>query len=289
MSTSGGFGRRFLFVMTNPRGVDRWLSPAIVFFFLDVFAGVAVAPLAILLNVNATQWALLVSVSIATVISIGVWDRGHWPLGFSGPPIAALRELLFGAACAALIILFADGLIALFAQLRHTRGNGIPWRELLVVYTPAAVHEELLFRGYAYQKIRGRSRVAAIAALSILFAAAHLGNSGISPLAAVNLVIAGVLLALAYELYERLWFPIGLHLAWNVVSGPLIGYPVSGFVSNPTLFVTHVSGPAAITGGAFGIEGSIAVTVAELLAIGWLLWRMYDSRALRAPQENRIP
>ena len=53
-----------------------------------------------------------------------------------------------------------------------------------------------------------------------------------------NLILAGVLLALAYERYERLWFPIGIHIAWNVASGPILGYDVSGYVPSQTVLRT---------------------------------------------------
>jgi membrane protease YdiL (CAAX protease family) len=267
------------------KAVDRWLAPLLVFSLFDIAVSVLLAWVAAETGFRHTQWLALASVSIATAATILIFDRGGWALGFSGPPLRASRELLFGCAVAALLIGFADLIVALLASLRHTRGNGFPWGELVAVYVPAAVHEELLFRGYAYQKMRRWSRPFAIVVLSLLFAVAHGGNRGMSALALANLVLAGVLLALSYERYERLWFPIGLHLAWNVVSGPIIGYPVSGFVSDPTVFITHVTGATAITGGAFGLEGSVGITIAELLAIGWLLRGMYDSRAQRARQE----
>jgi membrane protease YdiL (CAAX protease family) len=285
----GGFGRRFLFPMDEQplpippgekaRAVDRWLAPFLIFGLLYIAASVAILGGAMHYGVTATQWLALSAAVVATALCIVIFDRGRWPIGFSGPPLAAVRELLFGGLVAAMLIGFADFLVALMANLHHTRGNGFPWTELIAVYIPAAIHEELLFRGYAYQKMRRWSRVTAIVVLSLLFAVAHMGNRGVTVIAFTNLVIAGVLLALAYELYTRLWFPIGLHLMWNLVSGPIIGYPVSGFVSNPTVLITQVSGPPAITGGAFGLEGSIAVTIAELLAIGWLLSRMYHSPA----------
>jgi membrane protease YdiL (CAAX protease family) len=267
------------------RAVDRWLAPFLVFGLFYIAAAVAIVGAAMRFGIAESQWLALASAVVATALCILIFDRGKWPLGFSGPPLAAMRELLYGGVLAAMLIGLADLIVFATATLRHTRGAGFPWGELAAVYIPAAVHEELLFRGYAYQKMRRWSRPAAISVLSLLFAVAHIGNNGVTPIAFANLVIAGVLLALAYELYQRLWFAIGLHLAWNLVSGPILGYPVSGFVSQPTVLVTHVSGPASLTGGLFGLEGSIAVTIAELLAIGWLLYRMYHSRAQNAPLE----
>jgi len=265
--------------------VDRWFWPFLVFGFFCLAADVLIIGVAMRFRHADSQWLAVAGAVIATILCILIFDRGRWPIGFSGPPLAAVRELVYGGVFAALLIGFADLVVELTTHVTHTRGNGFPWGELFAVYLPAVLHEELLFRGYPYQKMRRWSRPAAIVVLSLLFALAHMGNRGVTVIAFTNLVIAGVLLALAYELYERLWFPIGLHLAWNLVSGPIIGYPVSGFVTDPTVIVTHVSGPPALTGGAFGLEGSIGVTIAELLAIGWLLFRMYHSRRAKTAQE----
>jgi membrane protease YdiL (CAAX protease family) len=85
------------------------------------------------------------------------------------------------------------------------------------------------------------------------------------------------MLGLAYELGRRLWFPIGLHLMWNLASGPILGYEVSGNVSARTLWRTIGTGPVTLTGGGFGLEGSVWATVVEAAAVV-ILFR-YHSRA----------
>ena len=52
----------------------------------------------------------------------------------------------------------SDILVMASTDLRHVAGSGFPWMELIVVYLPAAIHEELLFRGYPYQKVRSVNR-----------------------------------------------------------------------------------------------------------------------------------
>src|SRR5207248_6674658 len=92
--------------------------------------------------------------------------------------------------------------------------------------------------------------------------------------------------ALAYEWFERLWFPIGVHLVWNLASGPILGYGVSGYASATTLFVTSGSGRSWLTGGAFGLEGSIWIAMVELIGVAALLWRRkprpVQSRAVKS-------
>lgn len=216
------------------------------------------------------KWLDLISIVAATAGAIAVIDGGRWPLGLAVAPRIAVRELLAGCLFAAVLIVVADRLIVLTSFLRHGRGTGFPWLELLLVFAPAAVHEELLFRGYVYQKLRTWSRPGAVAITAAVFAALHGGNSGLTAIGMANLLLAGVLLALAYERWERLWFPIGIHFGWNLVSGPILGYDVSGYVAGTTVFTTTPLGPPSITGGPFGIEGSVWMIVIEALAVLWL-------------------
>jgi membrane protease YdiL (CAAX protease family) len=216
------------------------------------------------------QWDALLAVIVATGSSIVVSEGGRWRLGLAAPPALAVRELLLGAGFAVVLIAACDVLIIATTDLRHVPGGGFPWWELVIVYLPAAFHEELLFRGYPYQKVRSVSRPAAIAFTSLVFGLLHIGNAGVSPLAMVNLVLAGVLLALANEVLERLWLPIGIHAAWNILSGPILGYNVSGYVSRTTVMETRGGGAEWLTGGHFGIEASVWMVALEAIAIAVL-------------------
>jgi CAAX protease family protein len=217
------------------------------------------------------QWAALIAAIAATAFTIRVVEGGRWRLGvFVAPRIAAI-DFLLGVAFASALVLIVDALIIATTSLRQLRGNGLPGFELAVVFIPAAIHEELVFRGYLFQKMRVWSRGAAIGITSALFAILHAGNRGITALAMINLFLAGVLLAFAYERFERLWFPIGIHLAWNLLSGPILGFGVSGYLARATLLRTVGSGPVWITGGTFGIEGSAWMAAVEAAGIFWLV------------------
>lgn len=231
------------------------------------------------------QWAWLVAGIGATIAVIELVERGQWRLGLAAPPRTAARELALGALFAIALIMLADTFVLLSTPLAHGRGRGFPWRELVLVYLPAAVHEEIVFRGYPLQKLRTIDTRLSVAITSIVFAVMHIGNRGITPLAMLNLLLAGVLLALAYLRYERLWFPIGLHLAWNLMSGPFLGYDVSGFVPDESVLTVSGRGPEWLTGGRFGIEGSVWAILVEVAGIAFLLLNAQrKSAALR-----RIP
>jgi membrane protease YdiL (CAAX protease family) len=218
-------------------------------------------------------WIGLISVTVATVLVIGIWERGQWPLGlFIAPPVAA-REFAIGVAFGAVLIGACTLLISSSTNVRHAGGRGFPWLELLAVYAPAALHEELLFRGYPFQKLLQRNRTFAYLFVAFVFAVLHSGNNGVTLLALGNVFLGGILLGFAYERYRHLWFPFGLHLSWNLMTGPILGDQVSGYTGEASVFVERGGGAWWLTGGNFGIEGSVWMTAVELAAIAILVRR----------------
>lgn len=212
-------------------------------------------------------WSGLIAVTSATAAAVAISEKGRWELGLFVQPRVAARELAAGSAIGFVLVGLAALLVAATTAVRHLWGGGFPWLEIVAVFLPAALHEELLFRGYPFQKIYRWNRGLAIFVFAAVFSALHGGNPGVTALALTNIFLGGVLLGLAYALHERLWFPIGLHLAWNVMSGPILGHEVSGYEPMRTLFVETGDGAWWLTGGAFGVEGSLWMTVVELIAI----------------------
>ncbi|MCA5892493.1 CPBP family intramembrane metalloprotease [Isoptericola sp. NEAU-Y5] len=143
---------------------------------------------------------------------------------------------------------------------------------LLAVACGAAVTEELMFRGFGVQALeRLLGSWVALAVTASFFGLAHLLNPGATLWSTLAIAIeAGGLLGAAFLWRRNLWFVIGLHFAWNSTVG-LLGLPVSGHTA-PGLLTADVTGPSLLTGGAFGIEGSlVTVTISALLAVPMLL------------------
>jgi len=64
-----------------------------------------------------------------------------------------------------------------------------------------------------------------------------------------------------------LWLPIGIHIGWNFTQGGIFSVPVSGWTQEG-LFQGSLTGPEWLSGGQFGVEGSIvAVVVCVSLAL----------------------
>ncbi|HVT45860.1 MAG TPA: CPBP family intramembrane glutamic endopeptidase [Thermoanaerobaculia bacterium] len=215
----------------------------------------------------------LVAVILTSLLTIRLTgDRTR--LGLLVGTRTAGIDLLVGGLLALFLIAAADTLVSLSAETNRTVGRGFPWLEVALFYVPAALHEELLFRGYIFQKLAAWRTDVALVIMPLLFAALHAGNSGAGLLPFVNVWLAGIVLSLAWLWRRSLWLPIAIHLGWNVTIGPLLGHRVSGFTPQSSIVATEVYGPRFITGGAFGIEGSIWMTVVETAAIVFLLYEI---------------
>ena len=131
-----------------------------------------------------------------------------------------------------------------------------------IVLILSAAQEELLFRGYPLQVLmKGIGEWPAILAMSVVFGLLHLRNPNATIIGAVNTMLAGVMLSVAYLKTRSLWLPYGLHLVWNVGLGFVLGYPLSG-IEIPSLWTTVAGGPNWLVGTQYGPEGALCVTIA---------------------------
>jgi membrane protease YdiL (CAAX protease family) len=147
----------------------------------------------------------------------------------------------------------------------------------------AAAFEELIFRGYPMQVLmKGMGPWPAMLIMSSLFGLLHARNPNSSVLGVFNTIVAGMMLSLAYFKTRSLWFPYGLHLAWNVGTGMLVGFPLSG-TGFASIWVAHVNGPSWLLGADYGPEGGLLGTLV-FLAGAAVVWKLpakemkYDDR-----------
>lgn len=231
----------------------------------------------------------LLTLIIATLIG---WACGFF---FEGLPFKAigwgfhvgwLKDFIVGSLVGILSLLIAVAIIFLFGGYHFSFNNAVPLSSIaktifisLVFFIVAAAAEEATFRGYGLQTMT-RSHIGwswfAILLLSISFAGVHLNNPNVSPLFTfTNTALAGIWLSVAYLKTRSLWFPLGVHWAWNWMMAAILGIPVSGITSiTPApLLKVEIAGPSWLSGGNYGVEGGIACTVAVLISTIaiWLL------------------
>jgi membrane protease YdiL (CAAX protease family) len=195
------------------------------------------------------------------------------------------RELLLGVLAGAGLM----GLMALggylgggFHLARNPHAGFGPLLAGAWLYLAVAFSEELLFRGYVFQRLlRGMGPWSAQALMALLFAGIHWHNPGMAGAtrawASLSIALAGILLGLCYLRTRSLALPVGLHLGWNWTQGSLLGFAVSGLHGQGWWTPVLHHRPSWITGGSFGLEATLPCAVVAAAACLALAWRTINS------------
>lgn len=145
--------------------------------------------------------------------------------------------------------------------------NLVPWLASCSLFLIVAILEEILCRGFIQGLLmRATTPYLSLFISSMIFMALHLGNDNWTLISLINLALAGVTFGLYYLHTQNLWFPIMLHFTWNFCQGTVLGFEVSGHKMESWLVIAR-NGNSLITGGNFGLEGSVLVTTFEILLI----------------------
>ena len=91
-------------------------------------------------------------------------------------------------------------------------------------------------------------------------------NPNLTALGVGNIALAGIFLGVVFYAPGGIWTATGAHLGWNGMLACL-DTPVSGLPFDIPLLDYRSGGPAWLTGGAFGVEGGLAATIALTIAI----------------------
>jgi membrane protease YdiL (CAAX protease family) len=142
-----------------------------------------------------------------------------------------------------------------------------------------AVAEELLFRGFVFQRlIAGLGAWPAQVLLAAYFVLTHSSNPNLTgsagTLALLNIFVASILFGVAFLRTRSLAMPLALHGAANWVQGPLLGFGVSGHEQQGVWSPRSSGAPEWLTGGPVGLEGSLpGLACVLLLTVLLLRWR----------------
>jgi CAAX protease family protein len=129
-----------------------------------------------------------------------------------------------------------------------------------LAFLAVAFFEEFLMRGYAlFTLTTGIGFWPSAVALSSLFGALHLGNSGETWVGALSAGLIGLFFCLTVRRTGSLWFAIGFHAAWDYAESFIYSVPNSGIIVPGHLMDSSFGGPRWLTGGHIGPEGSVFV------------------------------
>ncbi len=194
-----------------------------------------------------------------------------------------LGNLLSGATYAIGILGLSFGILYLLGavQIEAVQFEPVGLLGYLLLFLLAALVEELVVRGYMIPLIaKDFHFMGAIIISSLVFAALHMANAHFTWLSFANIFLGGYLLGLIFYKKQELYTPLGLHWIWNYFQGNVLGFGVSGFQVESILSVSQ-SGPDWLSGGEFGLEGSVVTTVLLLIVSVYLTYKWYEEMTLQ--------
>jgi len=260
-----------------------WLRAIIGAIVISIFSGLGVIPFVVsgaitpemlttsvsdlfnAVGVN-TMCAFMLSQFLCALFAIYIFrkfvdKKSFKSLGFELTNYKAdlIKGLVWGAALISLgfFALYFSGFITVI----DTDFGAIQWLSYIAFFIIVAFNEEILVRGYVLTNLMASmNKYWALIVTALLFSVMHLGNDSTSLISTANIFIAGLMLGI-YTIHKRnLWFPIAMHFTWNFFQGPVLGFEVSG-TKMESVINQQVSGNPLITGGDFGFEGSLLLTV----------------------------
>jgi membrane protease YdiL (CAAX protease family) len=198
--------------------------------------------------------AIMAALEKRKLTAYGLAPQGGLPK-FTGGVILGFAFLSLLMATLAIFKAYALGNLAIHGM--QIAKYAVIWA---FAFTLVAVYEETLFRGYALTTLtRGIGFWPAALLLSALFGYTHSGNTGESWFGLVSAGLAGLVLCFGIRRTGSLWWAIGFHAMWDYSQSFLYSTLDSGLPITGHLLNSHFQGPAWLTGGSVGPEGSYLV------------------------------
>lgn len=140
----------------------------------------------------------------------------------------------------------------------------------LVGFLVQGAFEEILLRGVFFPALLRHFSSPLIPCIvsAAFFSAMHGANPGVSPIAFLNIFLFGALLSVLMLRTGSIIPCLALHSAWNFAEGCIFGSAVSGLPALPSILVSTLDPNKSLTsGGSFGPEGGVAVTLVLVAAL----------------------
>ena len=219
-------------------------------------------------------------------MALVVDKRGLDTIGFTADRaiFGMLGGALLGAAifAAPLAVLTAMGAARWAPDLGDFSGTALAFGVFLTLFN--VLHQEVLVRSYIFQELWSKyGALAATVATTALFVALHAApiSQGVQGLiAGANILLASLMLSLAYVRTGALWLPIGIHLGWNAFQGPVLGINVTGTdIGFSHWSVFEFPGDPLLTGGAMGVEGGLVGLIGPAIGLAVVWFAVKPARA----------
>lgn len=240
----------------------------------------AVTPRTFVGSMMVVSCAAVLSLAAAHFVMVRVVDELPWSavwldVGALSPAALGWAALLGALAIGipALALLSGGWLSAIDAP--GSPSDALRYAAIMIgVLIPAAVWEELLFRGYLLRVLHDALGAwPAVLMTGAAFGALHATNLPVlQPLALALVTLAGVFLGWIVLARRSLYAAIATHVAWNAMLVVVLHTEVSGAqLGAAPAYRLVETGPDWATGGPWGPEGGLAagagLTVALLITL----------------------
>jgi membrane protease YdiL (CAAX protease family) len=248
-------------------------------------AQAAAAPSQRLDALTLSALTFVAALLIAHAVMLRVIDRLPWSYAGLGSRQASPGVLGSGFVLGALAIGIPSLLLLAVEWLAPQdaiAGSSIGFALSVALFLlPAALSEELLFRGYVFAVLRDAwGWKGALAATSIVFGRVHAANPGAAPQSIGVVIIAGVFLGGIIVATGSVYAAWMAHFAWNWVMAALLHTAVSGpSLAAPDYRIID-AGPDWATGGMWGPEGGAGAVAGMLAGLAYLYSRRRRTSSL---------
>ncbi|HFI0042960.1 TPA: CPBP family intramembrane glutamic endopeptidase [Streptococcus suis] len=219
-------------------------------------------------------------ISLAIILWARFVEKSPW-MGLGIKKKGALKDFLLGwgigAAMLTSCVLLMWGFGAIQVTSFQFSANLVgEFLILVLAWSVQGTTEELLTRGWMFSSLSAKHNIpVGILVSSLFFTFLHLGNNAISIIPLLDLTLFAILACLVLLKTGNLWVISGIHAAWNCFQGNVFAFPVSGTQAGQAFISVRTSGPEWLSGGAFGVEGSIISLIVQGLMIAWLVYDLY--------------
>jgi hypothetical protein len=221
------------------------------------------------------EQAMLVLLLVVGYAAMGLWlDRQTRPLSEQGLPLRAgwPREFGLGLATgwlAALVCVLPLAVVGGIATSFTFQRSAFGWLIAdAALFAFAALAEEIVFRGYAFQCLmRATGPKFSTAFFAIIYAALQALTPGSNHASFAVSFVFGVLLSIAYLRTRALWVSWGLNFGWKASRALAFGLAISGMNNHSPIVQGDPMGPFWLTGGGYGLDGSWLAFLVLLAAL----------------------
>ena len=224
-----------------------------------------------LTNNNQLLMSVMYMLNIVFLIVLFRQNQPGFLKAFRKPAANVILNNFYGLVATVIFISILYGILFLLTDIQFAF-KGAAFATLLqwfVMLYFAAMIEEVLCRNLMLDRLideKGYNPLAVLFVSSLLFSLLHLFNDNFSVVPFINILLVGIILGIIYLKYKNIYLVTAIHFFWNYITGLILGSHVSG-IAMPSVFTYKLSGSELISGGGFGIEGSVILVILQVIVI----------------------